>query len=102
MFIGERPSFLPKNRILSQKEFKHYEFLNSYVNPIMRAKGYAEMFRTEGITKNQLAQRLGISRVRVTQMLKLLNLPQKQQDYILKHGKEEMITERKLRNALSG
>jgi len=100
--MGEKPSFLPKNKILSQKELKHHEFINSYVNPIMKAKEYNKMLKTEGISRSQLAQRLGISRVRATQILNLLKLPKEKQDYILKHGKQELVTERKLRKALSG
>jgi len=33
--------------------------------------------------------------------LSLLKLPKKMQDYILKNGKDEMITERKLRKVLA-
>jgi len=54
----------------------------------------------EGLNQSQLAKKLGISRVRVTQILNLLKLPKEKQDYILKHGKQELVTERKLRKAL--
>ncbi|MFH1777328.1 MAG: winged helix-turn-helix transcriptional regulator [Candidatus Omnitrophota bacterium] len=53
------------------------------------------------ISQNQLAKKLGISRVRVNQILNLLKLPKEKQDYILKHGKDEMVTERKLRKILA-
>ena len=59
------------------------------------------MLKEESLSKNQLADKLGISRVRVTQMLSLLKLPKKMQDYVLKHGMDEMITERKLRKVLA-
>ena len=59
------------------------------------------MIQKEGLTKAQLARKLGISRIRVTQLLNLLKLPQERQDYVLLHGKDEMLTERKLRRAIS-
>ena len=59
------------------------------------------MIREEGLTKSQLADKLGISRVRVTQILNLLKLPKERQDYILEHGKDELITERMLRKVLA-
>ena len=51
----------------------------------------------ENLSQSQLANKLGLSRVRVSQILNLLNLPKDKQDYVLKHGKEQMITERQLR-----
>ena len=51
----------------------------------------------ENLNQGQLARKLGISRVRITQVLNLLKLPKEQQEYIMKHGNEQMITERKLR-----
>ena len=56
--------------------------------------------QTEGISQSQLAEKLGISRVRVNQYLALLKLPEEQQTEILEYGKERMITERELRNPL--
>ena len=53
--------------------------------------------KEEGLTQGQLAERLDISRVRVTQILNLLKLPIEQQNHILEHGKEKLITERSLR-----
>jgi transcriptional regulator with XRE-family HTH domain len=52
----------------------------------------------ENLSQNQLARKLGISRVRVSQLLSLLKLPADQQKYILEYEKKEMITERSLRN----
>jgi len=56
-----------------------------------------QVLETEDLSQNKLAKKLGISRVRITQILNLLKLTEEQQDYILKNGKEKMITERKLR-----
>ncbi len=55
------------------------------------------MLKEQGLTQSQLAAKLGISRVRVTQILNLLKLPQEQQNYIIAKGKEKQITERGLR-----
>ena len=54
----------------------------------------------ENLSQNRLAKKLGTSRVRITQYLNLLKLPKEQQNYILKHGKEQQITERKLRTPI--
>jgi transcriptional regulator with XRE-family HTH domain len=51
----------------------------------------------KNLTQSQLTRELGVSRVRVTQMLNLLTLPVEQQNYILEHGKEKFIP---LENAL--
>jgi ParB-like chromosome segregation protein Spo0J len=79
---------------------RHYNHLNSYVNPIVRAKEYLELIKKEGLTQAQLARMVGVSRVRVTQFLNLLKLPKRQQNYILKHGKEKWITERTIRKGI--
>ena len=100
LYIGQRPSFIPKNKIVTKKELRHYNYLNSYVNPIVRAKEYLELLKKEGLTQAQLAQMVGVSRVRITQFLNLLKLPKEKQNYILKHGKEKWITERTLRKGL--
>jgi len=60
------------------------------------------MLKESGLSKGRLAQKMRISRVRLTQMLNLLKLPQERQDYVLKHGRDELITERMLRKAVSG
>jgi len=69
----------------------------SYVNPIEQAREYQQIMQKEGITQSQLADKLGVSRVRVNQYLALLRLPEGRLTEILKHGKEKMITERILR-----
>lgn len=55
------------------------------------------MMQKQSLTQIELARKLGIPRVRVTQYLNLLRLPKEQLDYIMQNGKEEKITERKLR-----
>ena len=95
--MGKRPDLIPKNRIITKKEMRHYEYLNSYVNPIIKAREYRELLKKGGLSQNKLAKKLGISRVRITQFLNLLKLPQEQQDYVLRYGKEKLITEKALR-----
>ena len=68
-----------------------------YVNPVTQALDYKRMMQEQNLTQIELARKLGISRVRVTQYLNLLRLPKEQLDYIMQNGKEEKITERKLR-----
>ncbi|MFH1327557.1 MAG: helix-turn-helix domain-containing protein [Candidatus Bathyarchaeota archaeon] len=80
---------------------KHYLYIENYNNPILHARELQRRMKEEGLSQNKLAKKLGISRVRVTQILNLLKLPEKQQNYILRNGKEKMITERSLRRKLS-
>ena len=58
---------------------------------------YKHMMKEENLSQIELSRKLGISRVRVTQYLNLLKLPKAQLDHIMLNGKEEKITERKLR-----
>lgn len=71
--------------------------LKVYVNPVTQALDYKRIMTEQNLTQIELARKLGISRVRVTQYLNLLKLPKAQLDYIMQNGKEEKITERKLR-----
>ncbi|HBG61969.1 MAG TPA: hypothetical protein DDX37_09095 [Candidatus Omnitrophica bacterium] len=48
--------------------------------------------KSENLTQTALAEKLGISRVRISQYLSLLKLPQEKIKYILKYGKYEIIT----------
>ena len=71
----------------------------SHVNPIAQALEYQRIMQEEGFTQSQLAKKLEMSRVRVTQILNLLKLPEERQVYILQNGKKK-ITERNLRKTL--
>jgi len=99
-----RKHAFPKDKILTKREMRQRKNRDSYVyvNPILKAKEYEKMLENEGISQTQLAKKLGISRARWTQILNLLKLPQEKQDYILEYGKEEVLTERKLRKMLAG
>ena len=97
MIRGKKPNFIPKDRIVSKKEMRHYQYVQAYENPIEKALKFQRMMQEEDLNQNQLARKLRISRVRIHQLLNLLKLPKEQQDYILEYGKEKMITERGLR-----
>lgn len=98
LFRGKKPDFIPKGKIVSKKEMRHYKYLQEYKNPIEKALEFQRMMQEENLNQNQLARKLKISRVRVCQLLSLLKLPEDQQKYVLEYGKKEMITERGLRN----
>ena len=76
---------------------RHYLHVEAYKNPIEKALEFARIMKEENLNQGQLASKLKISRVRISQILNLLKLPQEQQNYVIEYGKEEMITERKLR-----
>ena len=98
------------------RTFTHIFFLNSkkfhtksvnhfYKNPIFLAKEYRRIIDT-GEAKNQtdLAQKLGISKVRVCQVLSMLKLSTKLIDAIEKIGNpmpSRIVTERMLLNCLN-
>jgi len=97
LFRGPKPAFIQAGKIITQREQEHHDFVESYKNPIEKAMEYARMMQEEKLSQNSLAKKLGISRVRVTQILNLLKLPQEQQAYIIENGKEQQIMERQLR-----
>ena len=83
------------------KSMKRERSLCYYRNPICIAKEYNKMIKT-GEVKNQsvLARKLGVSRVRVSQVLSLLKLDRKIIEAIEKLGNPmpaRIITERMLR-----
>lgn len=100
LVLGEKPNSLPKNKVVNQREMRHHLYIESYVNPISRAREYERILKEEALSQSQLAQKISVSRVRITQFLNLLKLPQEKQEYILNNGKAEMITERTLRKNL--
>ena len=81
---------------------RHYHYLERYDNPIEKAREMHRILKAEGLSQNNLAKKLGISRVRITQLLNPLRLSPEQQKYIIENGREQQITERALRkNRLS-
>ncbi|MBU2541696.1 MAG: hypothetical protein KJ593_07315 [Candidatus Omnitrophica bacterium] len=99
LFRGKKPDFIPRGKIVSKKELRHYKYLQEYKNPIKKAMGFQRIMQEENLNQGQLAKKMGISRVRITQVLNLLKLPQEQQTYVLEYGKKEQITERMLRES---
>ena len=77
---------------------KHFLHVEAYENPIEKALEYKRIMLEENLNQGQLARKLSISRVRITQILNLLKQSQEKQKHVLKYGKEKMITERTLRN----
>lgn len=88
-------------RRISLRQMRRQKRRELYVNPLTKAYEYKRILREKSLTQNQLARQLGVSRVRITQMLNLLNLPIEQQNYILERGKQKLITERTLRKLIS-
>jgi hypothetical protein len=97
LFRGPKPDNFPKNKIVTQKEQRHHDFVESYENPIEKAMEYDRIMKAENLTQSALAEKLAVSRVRISQYINLLKLPKERIDYILKNGKNELITERSLR-----
>ncbi len=101
LFRGPKPNFIAPGKIITKREQDHHDFVEAYENPIEKAMAYARMMHEEKLSQSALAKKLGISRVRVTQILNLLKLPQEQQNYIIATGKEKQITERSLRKGFN-
>ena len=77
----------------------------TYRNPVFLAREWNKMLESEEYaSQTALGQKLGVSRARVNQMLRLLKLPTKIQEDVIKMGdplQSRKITERKLRALLS-
>lgn len=96
LFRGPKPDYIQKNKIITQKEQRHHDYVESYENPFEKAIEYARIMKNENLSQSDLARKFGVSRVRISQYLNLLNLPKDKIDYILKNGKNQIITERSL------
>jgi len=64
-----------KNKIITQKEQKHIDHIESYENTIKKALEFKEIMRKDNLTQTGLTEKIGISRVRISQYLSLLKLP---------------------------
>ena len=98
---GSKPKFVPKDVVVSKKAMKHYLHVEAYENPIEKALEFSRIMKEEKLTQAEMAKKLGISRVRVTQTLNLLKLPLEEREIVLQNGKREFITERSLRKIIS-
>ena len=79
--------------------------IRTYRNPIFLAREWKKMLQSgECASQTDLARKLGVSRARVNQMLRLLKLPPDIQQSVIKMGdplSSRKITERKLRTLLA-
>ena len=101
LFRGPKPGNFPKNKIITKKEQRHIDYVESCQNPLEKAMEFERIMKDDNLTQSALTQKLRISRVRVSQILNLPKLPQEKIDYILEKRKKEMITERQLRSKLN-
>ena len=72
-------------------------------NPVIYAKELAHRMSEEGISQAELARRLGVSRARVSQWLRLLKLPEGVLREVEKSGDfwdRQVVTERRLRKCM--
>jgi hypothetical protein len=90
LYVGQRPSFIPKNKIVTKKELRHYNYLNSYVTPIVRAKEYLKLLKKEGLTQAQLAQMVGGIKSKDNPVFKPSETAQKETKLHLKTWKREI------------
>jgi len=78
----------------------------TYRNPLFIAREWEVMLRSgEYASQTDLARKVGVSRARVNQYLRLLNLPPEIQAEVIKMGdplSSRKITERKLRSLIVG
>ena len=73
-----------------------------YISPLLEARRYANILRSDPFVKTQadLARELGVSRVRITQVLSLLRLAPEIQDQLLRltdHRTIRFFSENRLR-----
>ena len=76
----------------------------AYRNPLVLARDWDKMLRSgECASQTALARKVGVSRTRISQFLRLLKLPQQIQQSVIRMGDplpSRKITERKLRTLL--
>ena len=79
--------------------------IRTYRNPVLLARAWEKMLQSgEYASQTALARKLGVSRARVNQMLRLLKLPREIQETVIRMGDplpSRKITERKLRDLLT-
>ena len=91
------PLFTENNKNV-QNYFSRRELLvnrRNKVSIVEIAEAYRDEIERRGLTQKQLADELGVSRVRVTQILNVLKLPE---EVLEKVRRDPEITERRLRN----
>jgi hypothetical protein len=99
---GEKPDFIPANKIYTQKEWRSHIRQSKRKNPILEGYKYLQYLEnTPNSTYRDVAEKFNISKARVSQMIALvIKLPQEIIDYLTnKDEKPDLcyFTERKLR-----
>ncbi len=95
--VTNNPLFTANNKQV-QNYFSRKELLvnrKNKVSIVEIAEAYRDEIERRGLTQKQLADELGVSRVRVTQILNVLKLPD---EVLEKVRKDPGITERRLRD----
>ena len=41
--FGQKPSSLPKNKVVNQRELRHHRVIENYVNPVQRALNFKQI-----------------------------------------------------------
>ncbi len=101
LVFGEPPYNLKTDKRITKKLLREARPIIRRPSPLEEALKYAEVLKEPSIvSKNQVAQRFGVSRARVCQMLNLFRLDGRIKEYLLsiKEAKEHnYFTERRLR-----
>ena len=102
LFLGEKPSFIPADRIMTQKEWQSHLNRKKRKNPILDGYKYLEYLESHpGLTYSDVAEKFKISKARVSQMIALVKrLPMEVVDYFINNDgliNLNYFTERKLR-----
>lgn len=106
--FGPLPRGLEEVRTITQRQLRdalraarREHELDAKPNLVVEAQRYADLLgRNPELTKGRVAAELGLSRIRIYQMLSVLKLPQPVLEFILAHDTPEgraVFTERRLR-----
>ena len=102
LYRGEKPHFIPVNKIFTQKEWRSHLSRTKKKNPILEGYKYLNYLEEfPDSTYRDVAEKFNISRARVSQMIALVKkLPQEITDYLTSKDEPANLcyfTERKLR-----
>jgi hypothetical protein len=100
LFTGEKPAFIPVNRIFTHREWKRHVSRSKKRNPVIEGYKYLEYLnKNQGKTYADVAENFGISRARVSQVIAVVTkLPQIIVEQIISEDFGKLrLTERKLR-----
>jgi len=99
---GQKPDFIPTNKILTKKDRQYNERKKNWKNPIMEAQSYLDCLESNpDFSYKDVAEKFKISKARVSQMISLLTkLPYEIIDCLKNENIPEsppLFAERKLR-----